>query len=216
MGGKLVKYGTRGRYPFLTMKNFEGKVAIVTGGSGGIGEAVALKFAREGAKVVIAAQRVDQGEAVVREIESLGSEGLFVQTDVAKRAEIEVLVEKTVDRFGRLDCAVNNAGIVGQVSTPVAEIDEASWDDVMNVNLKGVWMCMKYEIPAMLKHGKGAIVNISSIYGAKPSDAGHSAQNRVGDAEEIAEAIRVVVLGCGELCEWSGADGGWADTTRLY
>jgi len=257
------------------MKTLDGKVAIVTGGSGGIGEAAALKFAKEGARVVIAARRKDRGEAVLRQIESLGSEGMFVQTDVAKRAEIEAMVEKTVARFGRLDCAVNNAGIVGQVSTPVAEIDEASWDDVMNVNLKGVWLCMKYEIPAMLKHGKGAIVNISSIYGAKPSDAGHaayatskfavvglsktaavdyaqqgirvnvvspgfthsemvdpalaaapeffkrvigrhSAQNRVGDAEEIAEAI---VWLCSDRASFvNGAvltlDGG--DTSRLY
>jgi NAD(P)-dependent dehydrogenase (short-subunit alcohol dehydrogenase family) len=118
--------------------------------------------------------RSDKSEAVVRQIESLGSEGLFIQTDVVKRADIEALVERTVARFGRLDCALNNAGIAGPGMTPVADMEEKSWDEVMNINLKGVWLCMKYEIPAMLKHSKGAIVNVSSIYGFKPSDVGHA------------------------------------------
>jgi NAD(P)-dependent dehydrogenase (short-subunit alcohol dehydrogenase family) len=95
------------------MKRFEGKVTIVSGGSSGLGAAAALQFAREGAKVVIAACRNDNSEAVVRQIEELGTEGLFLQTDVSKRAEVEALVEGTLARFGRLDCAVNNAGIVG-------------------------------------------------------------------------------------------------------
>jgi NADP-dependent 3-hydroxy acid dehydrogenase YdfG len=110
------------------MKTFEGKVAIVTGGSSGLGAAAALQFAREGAKVVIAARRNDKSEAVVRQIEELGTEGLFLQTDVSKRAEVEALVEGTLARFGRPDCAVNNAGIVGPVQVPVAEIEEADWD----------------------------------------------------------------------------------------
>ncbi|MEP7366153.1 MAG: SDR family NAD(P)-dependent oxidoreductase, partial [Acidobacteriota bacterium] len=156
------------------MKTFEGKVVIVTGGSSGIGAASALQFARDGAKVVIAARRKEQSEAVVRQIEALGAEGLFIQTDVSRRADAEAMVEATLARFGRLDCAVNNAGVVGPVFTPAADIDEDGWDHVMNVNLKGVWMCMKYEIPAMLRQGNGAIVNISSIYGYKPSDAGHA------------------------------------------
>jgi NAD(P)-dependent dehydrogenase (short-subunit alcohol dehydrogenase family) len=156
------------------MKTFEGKVAIVTGGSSGIGESAALQFAREGAKVVVAARRADKSEAVVRQIEALGSEGLFVQTDVTKRADIEAMVRGTVERFGRLDYAVNNAGIVGPAMTPVAEIEEAGWDELMNVNLKGVWMCMKYEIPVMLKQGKGAIVNVSSVYGFKPGELGNA------------------------------------------
>jgi NAD(P)-dependent dehydrogenase (short-subunit alcohol dehydrogenase family) len=129
--------------------------------------------------VVIAARRSDKSEAVVRQIESLGSEGLFIQTDVVKRADIEALVERTVARFGRLDCALNNAGIAGPGMTPVADIEEKSWDEVMNINLKGVWLCMKYEIPAMLKQSKGAIVNVSSIYGFKPSDVATRATVRV-------------------------------------
>jgi A-factor type gamma-butyrolactone 1'-reductase (1S-forming) len=257
------------------MKNFDGRVVIVTGGSSGIGAAAALQFAREGARVVIAARRNDKSEAVVRQIEALGSEGLFLQTDVTKRADIEALVEGTLTRFGRLDCAVNNAGIAGPVLVPVAEIEEEGWDEVMNINLKGVWMCMKYQIPAMLKHGKGTIVNVSSIYGYKPSDVGHapyctskygviglsktaaidyaqqgirvnvvspgythsemvdpaveafpdvmkavvnrySAQNRLGDAEETAEAITWLCSDAARFVNGTvlAVDGG--DTSRLY
>lgn len=156
------------------MGTFEGKVVIVTGASSGLGEAAALKFAREGAKVVVAARREDRGEAVVQKIKSLGADGLFIKSDVTKRADVEALIDGTVAKFGRLDCAVNNAGIVGSVQLPMAEVEEAAWDEVINTNLKAVWMCMKYEILAMLKQGAGAIVNISSIYGFKPSDIGHA------------------------------------------
>jgi NAD(P)-dependent dehydrogenase (short-subunit alcohol dehydrogenase family) len=154
------------------MQTFEGKVVIVAGASSGLGEAAALKFAREGAKVVVAARREDKGQAVVQQIKALGGEGLFIKTDVTKRPDIEALVNGTVAEFGKLDCAVNNAGIAGPVMVPLAEIEEEGWDELMNTNLKGVRMCMKYEIPAMLKQGKGVIVNISSIYGFKPSDLG--------------------------------------------
>jgi NAD(P)-dependent dehydrogenase (short-subunit alcohol dehydrogenase family) len=125
------------------MKTFENKVVIVTGGSSGIGAAAALQFARGGAKVVIAARRSGKSAAVVREIEALGSDGLFIQTDVGKRADIETLVEKKPAKFGRLDFAINNAGIAGAVCVPVADIEEASWDAALNINLRAVWMCMK-------------------------------------------------------------------------
>ncbi|MBK7598182.1 MAG: glucose 1-dehydrogenase [Acidobacteria bacterium] len=157
------------------MAAFDGKVVIVTGGSSGLGEAAALKFAGEGAKVVIAARREDKSLDVVKRIEALGGEGVFIRTDVTKRADIEALVEGAVARFGRLDCAVNNAGIVGPVFVPAANIPEDAWDEVMTANLKSVFLCMKYEIPAMLRNGCGSIVNISSIYGYKSSDAGHAA-----------------------------------------
>jgi NAD(P)-dependent dehydrogenase (short-subunit alcohol dehydrogenase family) len=156
------------------MNNFEGKVVIVTGASSGLGEAAALRFARGGAKVVVAARREDKGQAVARKIDALGGEGVFIKTDVTRQEEIAALVGDTVARFGRLDCAVNNAGISGPVMTPVAEITEEDWDSLMNTNLKAVWMCMKYEIPAMLEKGGGAIVNVSSIYGFKGSDLGHA------------------------------------------
>jgi NAD(P)-dependent dehydrogenase (short-subunit alcohol dehydrogenase family) len=154
------------------MKSLEGKVVIVTGASSGLGEAAALRFSQAGAKVVIAARRQDKGQMVADKIDALGAEGLFIKTDVTKRADIEALVDGTLAKFGRLDCAVNNAGITGPVMVPVAEIEEEDWDELMNTNLKAVWMCMKFEILAMLKHGRGSIVNISSIYGFKPSDLG--------------------------------------------
>jgi NAD(P)-dependent dehydrogenase (short-subunit alcohol dehydrogenase family) len=154
------------------MNTFEGKVVLVTGASSGLGAAAALTFAREGAKVVVAARREDKSQTVVQQIKALGGEGVFIKTDVTKRADIEALVDGTMATFGKLDCAVNNAGITGPVMVPLAEIEEAAWDELMNTNLKAVWMCMKYEIPAMLRQGKGAIVNISSIYGFKPNDIG--------------------------------------------
>lgn len=133
-----------------------------------------MRFAQAGAKVVIAARRADRGEATVARLQSLGTEALFVQTDVTRAGDLEAMVARTIHRFGRLDYAVNNAGAAGAVLTPLADIAESAWDEVMNVNLKGVFLSMKYEIPAMLRNGKGAIVNISSIYGSKPSDLGHA------------------------------------------
>lgn len=156
------------------MKPFEGKVALVTGASSGLGAATALQFARDGAKVVIAARRSEQSESVLRQIEALGGEGHVVRTDVARGADVEAMVASALARFGRLDCAVNNAGISAPVRTPVADVEEAQWDALMNVNLKGVWLCMKHEIRAMLAQGGGAIVNVASIYGYKPSDLGHA------------------------------------------
>jgi NAD(P)-dependent dehydrogenase (short-subunit alcohol dehydrogenase family) len=153
---------------------FAGKVALVTGGSSGLGEATALKFAAEGAKVVIAARRVEQSEEVVARIAAAGGEAHFVQADISRGADVQQLVAATLAKFGRLDCAVNNAGIAGPRFTPIADVTEEQWDQVMNVNLKGVWLCMKHEIPAMLGGGGGAIVNIASIYGIKPADMGHA------------------------------------------
>jgi NAD(P)-dependent dehydrogenase (short-subunit alcohol dehydrogenase family) len=153
---------------------FKGKVALVTGGSSGLGEATAFKFAEEGARVVIAARRAEQSEQVVRRIVSRGGEAHFVRADVSRAADIEALVKAAVDKYGRIDCAVNNAGIAGPRLTPLADVTEAQWDEVMGINLKGVWLCMKHEITAMLSSGGGAIVNVASIYGYKPSDMGHA------------------------------------------
>jgi NAD(P)-dependent dehydrogenase (short-subunit alcohol dehydrogenase family) len=156
------------------MSTFAGKVALVTGASSGLGEATALQFAQEGAKVVVVARRADQGTRVVQRIEAAGSEALFVQADVSRAGDAERMVAATLERFGRLDCAVNNAGIAGPRFTPIADVTEAQWDEVMGVNLKGAWLCMKHEIPALLAAGGGAIVNVASIYGLKPSDIGHA------------------------------------------
>jgi NAD(P)-dependent dehydrogenase (short-subunit alcohol dehydrogenase family) len=157
------------------MESFKDKVILITGGSSGLGAATALRFARDGAKVAIGSRRVEQSEAVVRQIESLGGHGLFIRTDVSRRADIEALVAGTIARFGSLDCAVNNAGISGPVLTPIADIEPDAWDQTLRVNLTAVFLGMKYEIPEMLKNGGGAIVNVASIYGKKPSDVGHAA-----------------------------------------
>lgn len=153
---------------------FAGKVALVTGASSGLGEATALEFARRGASVVLAARRAERCEALAQHIVAAGGRALHVRADVARAADVEAMVAATLDRFGRLDCAVNNAGIAGPMRTPVADVDEAQWDAVMGVNLRGVWLCMKHEIAAMLAGDGGAIVNVASIYGLKPSDVGHA------------------------------------------
>ncbi len=141
-----------------------GKVALVTGASSGIGRASALAFAREGAKVVVADVTVEGGEETVNLVKQAGGEAIFVKTDVAKAAEVEALVAQAVQTYGRLDCAHNNAGIEGP-GAPTVEYAEEMWDRVIAINLKGVWLCMKYEIPQMLKNGGGAIVNTASTAG---------------------------------------------------
>lgn len=143
---------------------FEGKVTLVTGAASGIGRASALAFAREGARVVVADLAVDGGEETVRLIESAGGAAAFCQTDVSKAADVEKLIEQAVNAYGRLDYAHNNAGILGKAA-PAADCSEEEWDRQIAVNLKGVWLCMRYEIPQMLKQGGGAIVNTSSAAG---------------------------------------------------
>lgn len=142
----------------------DGKVAIVTGGSSGIGRATVIAFAQEGAKVVVAARRTDEGEETVRLAKEVGGEALFLQTDVAKAAEVEALVNKTVETYGRLDYAFNNAGIEGEI-LPLHEQSVEQFDQLMAINLRGVFLCMKYEIAQMLRQGSGAIVNNSSMVG---------------------------------------------------
>jgi len=141
-----------------------GKVALVTGASSGIGRASALAFAREGARVVVADVSVEGGEETVRLIQQNGGEAVFVKTDVSQAGEVEALIARAVATYGRLDCAYNNAGIEGSAATTI-DYAEEPWDRVIAINLKGVWLCMKYEIPQMLKQGGGAIVNTSSAAG---------------------------------------------------
>ena len=141
-----------------------GKVALVTGGGGGIGRASALTFAKAGAKIVVADLDVESGEQTSRLIIDAGGESLFVKVDVTRATEVEMLVRRTVEHYGQLDYAYNNAGILETLAR-TADCSEEEWDHTINVNLKGVWLCMKYEIPQMLAQGGGAIVNSASIAG---------------------------------------------------
>lgn len=146
-------------------KDLEGKVVLVTGGTSGIGRETAVQFAKAGAKVVVAGRREAEGKETVELIRAAGGDGLFVNADVSKASEVEALIQKTVEKFGRLDMAFNNAGIEG-VWVPLIKQTEEDWDRTIDVNLKGVWLCLKYEILQMLKQGGGgAIVNMASIGG---------------------------------------------------
>jgi NAD(P)-dependent dehydrogenase (short-subunit alcohol dehydrogenase family) len=147
------------------MKEFDGKVALITGGGSGIGRATAVAFAREGAQVVIGNRNVQRGEETVSMIRDAGGTASFKRTDVLVAAEIGALVDHAVTTCGRLDVAFNNAGIEGEAQPTLVDQTEANFDAVMDVNVKGVWLSMKYEIPRMLKQGGGAIVNCSSVAG---------------------------------------------------
>lgn len=139
-------------------------VILVTGGASGIGRATALMLAREGARVVVSDVNVTLGEETAALIQSTGGGAVFVPCDVSKADQVQALIEATRAAYGRLDGAFNNAGI-GGVMAPITEQSEADWDAVINVNLKSVWLCLKYEIPLLLQSGGGAIVNTASVAG---------------------------------------------------
>lgn len=149
------------------MESPKNKVVLVTGGSSGIGRATALTFAQEGAKVVIAARGIERGDRVVREIESAGGTAIFVPSDVSRRDDVQALVEKTVETFGRLDYAFNNAASVEEPFAMTADFSEEQFDRSIALNLKSVWLCMQQEIRQMLRQEPrgGAIVNTSSVNG---------------------------------------------------
>jgi NAD(P)-dependent dehydrogenase (short-subunit alcohol dehydrogenase family) len=143
-----------------------GKVALVTGGASGIGRATALTFAREGAKLVVADMNVDGGQQTVHMITENGGEATFLQVDVSNATEVQAMISKAVETYGRLDCAHNNAGISsGGQRAFTADYPEERWHQVIAINLTGVWLCMKYEIPQMLQQGGGTIVNTASVAG---------------------------------------------------
>ncbi|HTR29961.1 MAG TPA: SDR family oxidoreductase [Puia sp.] len=145
-------------------KIFDNKVALVTGGSFGIGQATAIAFAKRGARVVIADCIEDKEQTTLHQIEASGSKGLFVPCDVAKPADITAMIDQTFSTFGRLDFAFNNAGIEG-ISAPTQDCTLENWERTLAVNLTGIWLCMRHELPHMLRQGKGAIVNCASVAG---------------------------------------------------
>jgi len=142
---------------------FTGKVALVTGGTSGIGKATAIAFARAGAKVVLTGRREKEGAQVVAEIKKLGGDAAFVRADVAKDGDVKKMVDFTIDKFGKLDVAFNNAGV--EWMGPLDQATEAEYRRIFDINVWGVLNSMRHEIPAMLKNGGGAIVNTSSVAG---------------------------------------------------
>ncbi len=149
---------------------FEDKVALVTGAASGIGRASALAFAREGASVVVADIDTSGGEETAKQIEASGGRAIFVETDVSRSADVEALVKHTLDTYGRLDLAHNNAGILGPRAI-TAECSEEDFDRVIAINLKGIFLCMRNELPQMVEQGAGAIVNTCSTSGVIASYA---------------------------------------------
>jgi NAD(P)-dependent dehydrogenase (short-subunit alcohol dehydrogenase family) len=146
------------------MNEFAGKVALITGGNAGIGRATAIEFAKHGAKVAVIGRREKEGNEVIAEVKALGGEAIFVRSDVSKESDVKAMIERTLATFGRLDFAFNNAGIE-EALTPLPDQTEETYDRIMDINVKGVWLSLKHQIPAMLKTGGGAIVNNSSIAG---------------------------------------------------
>jgi NAD(P)-dependent dehydrogenase (short-subunit alcohol dehydrogenase family) len=157
----------------MIANHFSGKVVFITGGTSGIGLATARAFGRAGARVVVGSRNEAAGREACISIEHEGGAALFTRTDVRDEASVKQAVERAVERFGRLDIAVNAAGIGGDMA-PLDQTTQEVWDDVMATNARGVWLAMRYEIPAMLAAGGGAIVNLSSVYGAAGKSAHHA------------------------------------------
>lgn len=181
-------------------RRYDGKVVLITGGTMGIGLEAAFRVASEGASVAITGRRAELGKAAVEALEAAGAHVRYIQADVSVDADAQRMVAETLEAFGHLDVAVNNAGIGGQM-TRLHEMDESYFDSVIDVNLKGVWLSMKHEIPPMLQQGGGSIVNISSVAGVKGGPVAGSAYvaskhgvvglTRVAAAEYAADQIRV-------------------------
>jgi NAD(P)-dependent dehydrogenase (short-subunit alcohol dehydrogenase family) len=162
--------------------SFQNKVAFVTGAANGIGRATALAFAREGASVVVADVSEAGNKETARMIEELGARALAVRCDVSRAEDVKAALARTIEVFGRLDFAFNNAGIEPRKPAPTADYDEEEWDRILDTNLRGVFLCMKHEIPLILKQGGGAIVNTSSgagVIGIKGSPAYTAAKHGV-------------------------------------
>jgi len=156
---------------------YAGKVVLVTGAATGMGETSAIEFAKAGAKVVVADWNETQGQATADAITQSGGAAKFVKVDVSNAESVKAMVAKTLEWYGRLDCAFNNAGIMEE-NAKLADVDEAMFDRIIAVNMKGVFLCMKYELPVMVAQGKGAIVNTSSVCAARilPNCAAYTAR----------------------------------------
>ena len=144
-------------------KSFEGRSALVTGAGSGIGRAIAMAFINEGARVAIVDQDINGGKKTLKRAEDAGGTGMFIECDVTRSDQVQNMVESVAKEFGCIDFACNNAGIHEPMDAPIPEVDEALFDRIINVNLKGAFLCMKYELPLLLKQGKGVIVNTSSL-----------------------------------------------------
>jgi len=177
----------------------EGKVSLVTGGGDGIGRATALMFARDGARVAVADIRLVGAQETVVMIEEAGGQAIAIEADVASEEAVRAMVEQTVEAFGSLDCVSNNAAL-GAGFNPIPDVKEKNWDRCQDVTLKGVWLCLKYEIPAMLASGGGSIVNIASLSGVRgeahqapysAAKGGVIALTRSAAAEYAQQGIRV-------------------------
>jgi NAD(P)-dependent dehydrogenase (short-subunit alcohol dehydrogenase family) len=193
------------------MKQFQGKVALVTGAASGIGRVAAIMFAREGARVIVSTDaNIEGGQETVRLIKQAGGEAAFVKCDVTVASDVEAMVNKAVELYGRLDYAFNNAGIGPDGKRvpllPIVDLTEEIWDRTLDINLKGVFLCMKYEIRQMLKQKSGAIVNTSSVGAFKglpgfaaydASKAGLSGLTRAAAAECATSGIRVNTIAPG-------------------
>ncbi|MFC2024321.1 SDR family NAD(P)-dependent oxidoreductase [Chloroflexota bacterium] len=185
------------------MNRLAGKVAVITGAASGMGQATALVFAREGAKVIVADLIVDNGIKTVEAIKESGGEAIFVKTDVTRSEDVKHMVETAVETYGKLDILDNNAGITERGFVPISQIREEDWDKVLGTNLKGVFLGMKFAIPEMIKAGGGSIINISSIaadaamhntYAYSAAKGGVISISRVAALENAIHNIRVNVI----------------------